>query len=98
MKKVCFIASECVPFVKTGGLADVVGSLPKYFDKENFDVRVIIPDYTCIPETYRSQMQYRTHFYMNYNGRDRYAREILNYVLEKEEIRRKDREEGQWHV
>ena len=33
-----------------------------------------------------------------YNGRDRYAREILNYVLEKEEIRRKDREEGQWHV
>ena len=73
MKKVCFIASECVPFVKTGGLADVVGSLPKYFDKEKFDVRVIIPDYTCIPETYRSQMQYRTHFYMNYNGRDRYV-------------------------
>ncbi len=33
MKKVLFAASECVPFVKTGGLADVVGALPKEFDK-----------------------------------------------------------------
>ena len=34
-EKVLFVASECVPFIKTGGLADVVGSLPKYFDKMN---------------------------------------------------------------
>ena len=45
MKKVLFVASECVPFIKTGGLADVVGSLPKYFDKNEFDVRVMIPKY-----------------------------------------------------
>ena len=50
MKKICFIASECVPFIKTGGLADVVGSLPKYIYKEKYDERVINPDYTCIAE------------------------------------------------
>ena len=50
MKKVLFAASECVPFIKTGGLADVVGSLPKYFNKDEFDVRVMIPKYTAIPE------------------------------------------------
>lgn len=48
MKKVLFVASEAVPFIKTGGLADVVGSLPKYFNKEAYDVRVILPKYTCM--------------------------------------------------
>ena len=37
MKKVLFVSSESVPFIKTGGLADVVGSLPKYFDKNKYD-------------------------------------------------------------
>ena len=37
MKNVLLIASEAVPFIKTGGLADVAGSLPKYFDKTKFD-------------------------------------------------------------
>ncbi len=65
MKKILFVASECVPFVKTGGLADVVGALPKMFDKSRFDVRVILPSYTCIPEEYRSEFQYISHFYMD---------------------------------
>ena len=43
MKNILFASSECVPFIKTGGLADVVGSLPKDFDKEKYDVRVVIP-------------------------------------------------------
>ena len=48
MKNILFIASEGVPFIKTGGLADVVGSLPKGIDKEYYDVRVILPKYNCM--------------------------------------------------
>ena len=54
MKKIAYIASECVPFVKTGGLADVVGTLPKIFDKKEYDVRVILPNYTCLPAKFKS--------------------------------------------
>ena len=68
MKNVLFIASEAVPFIKTGGLADVVGSLPKYFNKDEFDVRVMIPKYTCIPWEYREKMVYKTHFYIDLAG------------------------------
>ena len=42
--KILMAASEAIPYMKTGGLADVVGSLPKYFDKDRYDVRVILPD------------------------------------------------------
>ena len=54
MKNILFVASECVPFIKTGGLADVVGSLPKYFPKEYFDVRVVIPKYAGIKEQFNA--------------------------------------------
>ena len=73
MKKVLFVASECVPFIKTGGLADVVGSLPKYFDKSKYDVRVMIPKYTAIPEEYKNQMHYITHFYLELAWRKQYV-------------------------
>lgn len=69
MKNILFVASECVPFIKTGGLADVVGALPQYLNKNEFDVRVIMPYYTCIPEKFRSQFRYRQHFYMDYGLR-----------------------------
>ena len=48
MKNILFVASEGVPFIKTGGLADVVGSLPKCIDREYYDVRVILPKYNCM--------------------------------------------------
>ncbi len=64
MKKILFAASECVPFVKTGGLADVVGALPKEFDKNEWDIRVVIPNYKCIPDKFRNEFEYVTHFYM----------------------------------
>ena len=81
MKKILFAASEAVPFIKTGGLADVVGSLPKCFDKRYFDVRVIIPKYLCIKQEWRDKMQYVDHFYMDYLGQSRYVG-ILEYVYE----------------
>ena len=73
MKNILFVSSEAVPFIKTGGLADVVGSLPKYFNKEEFDVRVMIPKYLCIPEQFRYEMKYITHFHMYYAGIERYV-------------------------
>jgi hypothetical protein len=81
MKNILFIASEAVPFIKTGGLADVVGSLPKCFDKQYFDVRVMIPKYLCIKESFRNEMKYVNHFYMDYLGQNRYVG-ILEYEYE----------------
>lgn len=81
MKKILFVASEAVPFIKTGGLADVVGSLPKCFDKTYFDVRVMIPKYLCIKEEWRSHMTYVNHFYMDYLGQSRYVG-ILKYLYD----------------
>ena len=80
MKKILFAASECVPFIKTGGLADVCGALPKTFNKKEWDVRVVIPNYNCIPFEYRSQFSYVTHFYMGSGSyiRDKYVG-VLQY-------------------
>ena len=72
-KRVLFIASECVPFVKTGGLADVVGSLPKYFDQEAYEVRVIIPNYMCIKTEWKEKMNFVTSFYMDMAWRSQYV-------------------------
>ena len=73
MKKILFAASEAVPFIKTGGLADVAGSLPKYFDKENYDVRVMLPKYMCMKDQWKEKMEYRTHYYIDFNGGKQYV-------------------------
>ncbi|MCI6043320.1 glycogen synthase GlgA [bacterium] len=73
MKKVLYVASEAVPFIKTGGLADVVGSLPKCFPKEYFDVRVVIPKYACMKPQFKDQLRYITHFYLDLNWRQQYV-------------------------
>lgn len=54
--KILFAASEAVPFAKTGGLADVIGSLPKELVRQGLDVRVIMPKYEDIPEVYKAEM------------------------------------------
>ncbi len=73
MKKILFVASEGVPFIKTGGLADVVGSLPKCIDKRYFDVRVILPKYTCMKQQMKDLLQYKTHFHMDFHWKDEYV-------------------------
>ena len=73
MKKVLFVSSESVPFIKTGGLADVVGSLPKYFDKNKYDVRVMLPKYMCMKDEWKDKLSYRLHFYMDLNWRQQYV-------------------------
>lgn len=82
MKKILFAASECVPFIKTGGLADVCGALPQEFNKEEWDVRVIIPNYSCIPESFRYQFEYVSHFYMRAGSfiQNKYVG-VLKYVM-----------------
>ncbi|MDO4322977.1 MAG: glycogen synthase GlgA [Lachnospiraceae bacterium] len=73
MKRILYVTSEAVPFIKTGGLADVAGSLPKCFNKEEYDVRVILPKYMCMSEEWKSKMNYVTHFYMDLAWRSQYV-------------------------
>ena len=73
MKNILFASSECVPFIKTGGLADVVGSLPKDFDKEKYDVRVVIPKYMCMKQEWKEKLEYITNFYMDIAGQSHYV-------------------------
>ena len=73
MKKIAYISSECVPFIKLSGLADFVGLLLRIFDKKEYDVRVIIPNYMCLPAKYKEKMKYLTHFYMDIGWKQQYV-------------------------
>ena len=73
MKNILFVASEGVPFIKTGGLADVVGSLPKEIDKKYYDVRVIIPKYRCMKQEMTEKLEYVTNFYMDFHWKREYV-------------------------
>lgn len=73
MKKILYVASECVPFIKTGGLADVVGTLPKTFSKEEADIRVVLPNYSCIKPEWKEKMQDVTFFSMDLSWRNQYV-------------------------
>ncbi|MGN0417423.1 glycogen synthase [Anaerostipes faecalis] len=80
-RSVVFIGSECYPFVKTGGLGDVMYALPKALVKQNCDVKVILPRYKCIPWEYQEKMIYRGSFQMDLcsDGRSFYVG-IMEYV------------------
>ena len=82
-RSIAFIGSECHPFVKTGGLGDVMYALPRELVKQNCDVRVILPRYACIPQEYQDKMVYRGEFYMDLGktGRQYYVG-IMEYVCD----------------
>ena len=80
-KSVAMIGSECYPFVKTGGLGDVMYALPRALARQNCDVKVILPRYKCIPWEYQCKMVYRGAFQMDLcaDGRTFYVG-IMEYV------------------
>ena len=82
-RSVAFIGSECYPFIKTGGLGDVMYALPKALIKQNCDVKVILPRYACIPQKYQEKMIYRGEFMMDLcsDGRSFYVG-IMEYVCD----------------
>lgn len=71
--KILFTASECVPFVKTGGLADVVGALGPVLAGQGHDVRVILPLYSAIAQKWQEQMEYLLDFEVQLGWRRQYC-------------------------
>ena len=70
---ILFAASECVPFIKTGGLADVVGALPSELCAQGCDARVIIPKYGAISQEYKDKMHYISNIYIKMGWRSQYC-------------------------
>lgn len=70
---VTFVSSECTPFIKTGGLADVVGTLPQALSKLGIKTSVIIPKYSRIPESFRYTAEHVAEFYVSMGWRSQYV-------------------------
>ena len=81
MKKVLFVSFESLPFIKTGGLADVVYALPKALNKEEFEVRVVMPMFKSIKEKYYEGMKYLDHIYVH-SGFINEEANIYSYINE----------------
>lgn len=73
MKKILFVASESDPFIKTGGLGEVVGALPKYVNRKKYDIRVILPKYVCMDERYEDDLIKMGEIPVKIGWREQYA-------------------------
>lgn len=71
--KILYVASESTPYIKTGGLADVAGSLPYALNREGHEVSVVIPLYSKIPLEFRNQMKQEAYFYVDMDWRHQYV-------------------------
>lgn len=71
--QIVFASAECAPFVKTGGLGDVAGSLPAALVRAGAEVIVMVPKYATIKDEYKSQMQHFSDFYVSLGWRSEYC-------------------------
>lgn len=71
--QIVFASAECAPFVKTGGLGDVAGSLPAALVRAGAEVIVMVPKYATIKDEYRAQMEHFSDFYVSLGWRNEYC-------------------------
>lgn len=71
--QIVFASAECAPFVKTGGLGDVAGSLPSALVRAGAEVIVMVPKYTTIKDEYKAQMEHFADFYVSLGWRNEYC-------------------------
>ena len=67
--KVLMVGAECVPFAKTGGLADVIGTLPAELTRLGLDVRVMLPLHSQIKKKYVAELHHVCNFYIHLGWR-----------------------------
>ncbi|MBS5234517.1 MAG: glycogen synthase [Collinsella sp.] len=71
--QIVFASAECAPFVKTGGLGDVAGSLPAALVRAGAEVIVMVPKYATIKDEYKAQMEHFSYFYVSLGWRNEYC-------------------------
>ena len=71
--QIVFASAECAPFVKTGGLGDVAGSLPAALVRAGAEVIVMVPKYATIKDEYKTQMEHFSDFYVSLGWRNEYC-------------------------
>lgn len=99
--RVLLVASEASPFIKTGGLGDVIGALPKQLVKDNIDCRVVIPCYRGILPSFREKFRFEKWFTVNVGWRKKYCgvfsyhyEGVTYYFLDNEEYFNRDGQYG----
>lgn len=98
---VLYAAFEAVPFMKTGGLGDVAGTLPPALKEAGCDIRVILPKFSGISQEYKAQMRHVAHFYVPVGWRSQYCgiealehKGVTFYFVDNEYYFRRDRAYG----
>lgn len=81
MMKILYVAAESSPFIKTGGLADVAGSLPLSLKRQGHDIRVVLPYYSKIKEEYKANLNHVGHFFIDLGWRHKYVG-VFSYTIE----------------